>query len=170
MIRQCTSSSRSDPSCPSVKNLHLCSLSNLLLRSQLNLSSIKTLKDRGEAWLLAHISSCSINIILLWIRISEIKADSGVCVWGFYFFVFVLFFEKKKSSEGDDSFTRRRVVLVICEAECYQKRRLPAQSTSFTKILVFNSRSRVRQISTTTSHRCLSRVMTLGMYVCAVPV
>lgn len=50
--------------------------------------------------------------------------------------VFVLFFEKK-SSEGDDSFTRRRVVLVICEAECYQKRRLPAQSTSFTKILVF---------------------------------
>lgn len=83
--------------------------------------------------------------------------------------VFVLFFEKK-SSEGDDSFTRRRVVLVICEAECYQKRRLPAQSTSFTKILVFNSRSRVCQISTTTSHRCLSRVMTLGMYVCAVPV
>lgn len=64
--------------------------------------------------------------------------------------VFVLFFEKK-SSEGDDSFTRRRVVLVICEAECYQKRRLPAQSTSFTKILVFNSRSRVCQISTTTS-------------------
>lgn len=83
--------------------------------------------------------------------------------------VFVLFFEKK-SSEGDDSFTRRRVVLVICEAECYQKRRLPAQSTSFTKILVFNSRSRVCQISTTMSHRCLSRVMTLGMYVCAVPV
>lgn len=64
--------------------------------------------------------------------------------------VFVLFLEKK-SSEGDDSFTRRRVVLVICEAECYQKRRLHAQSTSFTKILVFNSRSRVCQISTTTS-------------------
>lgn len=63
---------------------------------------------------------------------------------------FVLFFEKK-SSEGDDSFTRRRVVLVICEAECYQKRRLHAQSTSFTKILVFNSRSQVCQISTTTS-------------------
>lgn len=35
--------------------------------------------------------------------------------------VFVLFLEKK-SSEGDDSFTRRRVVLVICEAECYQKK------------------------------------------------
>lgn len=93
------------------------------------------------------------------------------CVYEVFISLFLFcFLKKKKSSEGDDSFTRRRVVLVICEAECYQKRRLPAQSTSFTKILVFNSRSRVCQISTTTSHRCLSRVMTLGMYVCAVPV
>lgn len=70
--------------------------------------------------------------------------------------VSVLFFEKGVLKVMTASLKARREVLVICEAECYQKRRLHAQSIPFTKIVVLNSRSRVWQISITSQNKVVT--------------